>query len=215
MMVYVLSLYAVLVAALTGAEVLERPMAQRVMKPAAALGFILIAAMSGALDHSYGQIIFAGLIACAIGDILLLSRKSHRLFLAGMAAFALGHVAYLQAFIPLQVDRDFISRPSQGAVTVVVSFAVLAWLIPHLPKKMRLVVPIYVIIILLMVIMALGLPLEGPLAFAMVGAVLFAISDIFVARDRFILRNPKNALAITPLYFGAQALIGLSTRAFS
>ena len=97
---------------------------------------------------------------------------------------------------------------------VIGSSAVYAWLRPHLPKKMRFVVPLYLFIILLMVLVALGLPLSRPLVFAMVGALLFAISDIFVARDRFVSPTPKNALAITPLYFGAQALIALSTAGF-
>ena len=64
-----------------------------------------------------------------------------------------------------------------------------------------------------MVINALGLPMRGPLRLAMIGAVMFAMSDVFVARDRFVTPTPLNALAITPLYFGAQALIALSTTA--
>jgi len=65
-----------------------------------------------------------------------------------------------------------------------------------------------------MVITALGLPMRGPLSLAMIGALMFAVSDIFVARDRFVSPDPKNALAITPLYFAAQALIALSTLGF-
>jgi len=66
------------------------------------------------------------------------------------------------------------------------------------------------IAIALMSIHALRLPTQGPLLLAMIGAVMFAVSDVFVGRDRFVSTNPKNALAITPLYFGAQALIALS-----
>jgi len=43
-----------------------------------------------------------------------------------------------------------------------------------------------------------------------IAALAFATSDYFVGMDRFI--DPKKywALAITPLYFGAQALFAMS-----
>ena len=72
-------------------------------------------------------------------------------------------------------------------------------------------VGIYTAIILMMVLNAIDLPLTRPILFAMIGAIMFAISDMFVARDRFVNRDAKNAIAITPLYFGAQALLALST----
>lgn len=211
-MVYVLSLYAVLVASLTAAEVLEKRVAQRVLKPLAALGFLIIAFFSTALFTTYGQIIFAGLLACAVGDIFLLSRKSPKLFLAGMAAFAIGHLAYSTAFLSYQTaDLTPQGFVFYGAV-ILGSLGFYIWLRPRLPKDMRLAVAIYTLIILAMVVSALGLMPLGYSLYAMIGAVLFAISDIFVARDRFVKRDPKNALAITPLYFGAQALIAISTR---
>jgi uncharacterized membrane protein YhhN len=77
---------------------------------------------------------------------------------------------------------------------------------------MRIPVSVYFFIILIMVVNALRLPMDGPLLLAMIGAVLFAVSDVFVGRDRFVSPSPKNALVITPLYFGAQALIALSTQ---
>ena len=214
MMTYFLMAYAGLVGALTLAEFKENRLAQRVLKPAAALGFILMALLWGNLDDLYGRLILFGLIACAAGDVFLLSRTSPNLFLAGMAAFALGHLSYLAVFIAAQ-DTPFTTGRLVVTGLVIFAFAgVFVWLKPHLPKEMRLPVIAYVIIILLMVITALGLPMRGPLSLAMIGALMFAVSDIFVARDRFVSPTPKNALAITPLYFGAQALIALSTVGF-
>lgn len=215
MMVYVLSLYAVLVAALTAAEVLEKPIAQRVLKPAAALGFIAIALLMDILSTLYGQLILLGLVACAFGDVFLLSRHSQRLFLAGMMAFALGHFAYLTAFVTITEQSLRLGSIIGSIFTIFIGVAVYSWLKPHLPDRMRLPVKLYFFIILIMVINALRLPAHGPLLLAMIGAVLFAVSDVFVGRDRFVSPNPKNALAITPLYFGAQGLIALSTQAFS
>lgn len=215
MMVYVLAIYAVLITGLTAAEVLENQRAQRVLKPIAALGFISIALIIGVPSSPYGQLILLGLLACAFGDVFLLSRKSQGLFLAGMIAFAFGHFAYLTAFVLLPRGLPSVTNFILSGVVIFVGFGVHAWLKPHLPKSMRIPVAVYFIIILIMVLNAIRLPTSGPLLLAMIGAVLFAVSDVFVGRDRFVSPNPKNALAITPLYFGAQALIALSTQAFS
>lgn len=215
MMVYVLGFYTLLVGALTAAELKERRIAQRILKPAAAFGFILIALMVGVSSSLYGQLILLGLVACAFGDVFLLSRQSQRLFLVGMVAFALGHFAYLTAFVTLNEPALSLGQIIASAIAILAGIAVFSWLKPHLPDKMRLPVTFYVFIILIMVSNALRLPAQGPLLLAMIGAVLFAVSDVFVGRDRFVSPDPKNALAITPLYFGAQALIALSTQAFS
>lgn len=205
------ALYICLVFGLVWAEFKDARIAQRLLKPLAAMGFIAIALLSGALDTQYGKIILFGLMVCAAGDVFLLSRNSEKLFLAGMASFAIGHLTYLSAFVPLQVGGMSAARLATIAVVMFGGSAIFAWLKLNLPKDMKIAVPIYVFIILLMVINALGLPLRGPLRLAMIGAVMFAVSDIFVARDRFVTPTPINALAITPLYFGAQALIALST----
>jgi len=90
MMIFTLGSYVILVVALTMAEFFENRGAQNCLKPMAALGFIAIALMSGVPSVLYGQLILLGLIACAFGDVFLLSRKSQALFVAGMAAFAIG-----------------------------------------------------------------------------------------------------------------------------
>lgn len=207
-----LILYALLTAGLTIAEYREDRRAQYFLKPLCALGFLILALQAGALETQYGQIILIGLLACAVGDILLLSRTSEKLFTAGMIAFALGHFAYLTAFVPFE-------GPEFGAIDWVIDGGIIVgalgfygWLAPHLPKPMIWPVRIYTAIILFMVLNAIDLPASPPLLFAMIGAGMFAVSDMFVARDRFVAREPLNALAITPLYFGAQALFALSTQ---
>lgn len=212
-MTVTLILYACLVLALTAAEVTETRKAQIWLKPLAALAFLFIAFSSTALLSPYGQIIFAGLAACAIGDVCLLSRRSPKLFLAGMGAFALGHIAYLSAFLTQQTSEFSTNRLVMSVVVILGTASFYVWLRPKLPRDMRVAVTFYTLIILAMVIGALGLLPMGHMRYAMIGAVIFAISDMFVARDRFVTRDPKNAIAITPLYFGAQALIALSAKA--
>jgi len=199
----ILTFYGLIVLALTTAEYKLSRGAQAWLKPLAAVLFILIAIFSGALYWHYGRWILAGLVACAMGDILLLSRDSETRFQLGMAAFAIGHILYICAFYSLASAAGI----SLLAVIPLIAGAVyFLWIKDKLPNSMRVPVALYSLIIIFMVAKSLGMkPLIIPLA-----AILFAISDMFVARDRFVDDSPKNALMITPLYFGAQALFALS-----
>lgn len=206
-----LLLYGAFVAALTAAEYRRDRRAQYLLKPACALGFILIALLSGAFESLYGQIILAGLCFCAIGDVALLSRKSQTAFLLGMAAFAIGHFLYGYSF--LKLGLAFVTENSSpfqilslGAfITVLFFFSPLS-IAQHAPNSIKIAIVFYTLIILVMCMLAV-LTLQPMLIAA---ALLFAISDICVGRDRFISEKSWHALAITPLYFGAQALFALS-----
>ncbi len=203
----VLSLYALLVAALTFAEYKQHRSAQSFLKPLAALGFIVIALLASAQDWSFGRWILAGLISCAIGDVLLLSRESPLKFKLGMAAFAIGHVLYTVAFFHHPAFSFSGTKYALAILPVLAGLAYFLWIHNKLPSDFKIPVAIYSVIIVTMVIASFGVPLwMVPLA-----ASLFAISDMFVARDRFVDDAPANALAITPLYFGAQALFALAS----
>ena len=204
-----LLIYSLVVLALLIAELRQDRRAQYFFKPLAAFGFVILALQFGALESTYGIIVLLGLIACAVGDVFLLSRKSENLFKAGMAAFALGHIFYMTA-LGLQFEGLEIDGYVVTGLTLVSATGFFLWLKPHLDKDMIGLTLIYTVIISLMVIASVArfnyfLKYAAPL-----GAILFAISDMFVAKDRFVNPNPKNALAITPLYFGAQALFAFS-----
>ena len=207
-----LTLYGCVVAALLMSELRNHRRAQILFKPLAALGFILLALTYGAFGSLYGQVILAGWIFCAAGDVCLLSRKSQAAFLLGMGAFALGHLAYLSAFVTVQADLVSAKMMIVSVVAIFGGYGFYSWLKPHLPQDMRVPVALYSVLIIVMVIRAFGLPWAEALRFAPIAAVMFAVSDMFVARDRFVTRDAKNALAITPLYFGAQALFALSVQ---
>jgi len=98
-----LFLYVFAVLALLVSELKEDRRAQFFFKPLAAFGFVLLALQFGALETVYGKYILAGFIACAVGDVFLLARKSQRLLIAGMAAFAFGHIIYSFGFMASKV----------------------------------------------------------------------------------------------------------------
>jgi uncharacterized membrane protein YhhN len=66
----------------------------------------------------------------------------------------------------------------------------------------------YVVVISAMLAAAVGVAPDRPSA--SVGAALFAISDLAVARDNFVVREFANRAAGLPLYYAGQILIALS-----
>ena len=93
----------------------------------------------------------------------------------------------------------------------IVAIAILRWLWPHLPDGMRPAVAAYVIAISLMVILASG-TITGFGPQLAIGAVMFAVSDIFVARERFVTSSVANRLWGLPLYYAAQIVLALSVQ---
>ena len=206
-----LVLYGLVVLALLMAELREDRRAQFFFKPLAAFGFVILALQFGALESIYGQYILAGLIACAVGDVLLLSRKSQKLFIGGMATFALGHIIYSFGFMAYGLEPNVVQyngRTPAGTAILGITLCLFGavYIIPKTVSDMKLPVCIYTVIITVMLVLAV-LTANRFIAF---GAFLFATSDFFVGMDRFVVPKKIWALLITPLYFGAQALFAIS-----
>jgi uncharacterized membrane protein YhhN len=178
-----------------------------VFKPVASLAFVAAGLAAGLLDSPMGTALLAGLVLSALGDVFLIPR-SERCFLAGVGAFALGHIAYSWAFVTGGI-RFGVEAASAAGVTL---GAGLVFLGPLRGKMGAIAAPvaIYVLVISAMVGLsvghhaALGAPQSLQLA---VGAAAFAASDLSVARDRFDARAFINRAWGLPLYYGAQLLI--------
>lgn len=186
-------------AGLLWAEVRDRARPRAIFKIGCSLGFLAVPLTLG-LGTSYARLVFAGLVLSALGDALLLS-AARRAFLAGLAAFLAAHLAYAAAFAPL-------SSPSPWAAAALAAAAalVLRWLWPHV-GDMRIPVLAYAAALSAMLWLALGVPRPGVRA----GALLFYLSDLGVARDRFVRAGVANRLAALPLYYAGQYLLALST----
>jgi uncharacterized membrane protein YhhN len=201
------------VAALLVAEARGARIWIAVAKLGAAASFVAAALSWGALSSDYGQVMLAGLLLCALGDALLLPPGRGVSFQLGIGAFLLGHVAYGWAFLGL---------PSQGgalvaaaAALLVFAVVVLRWLRPHVPADFRFSVGAYVIVISAMVVTAVGAVAGGAPWVVAIGAIGFALSDLSVARARFISPGFVNAVWGLPLYFGSQLLLAWSVASFS
>ena len=181
-----------------------------IFKTLAALGFIITALECGALASSYGVIILVGLILCLGGDVLLIT-KSNSIFLMGIGSFLLGHVAFAVAFASVGIDNN--SALMSSLPMGIIAILVLRWLWPHLDGLMQKAVPAYILAITLMVILSIGCAIQHNAPWVAAGAIGFMLSDLAVARERFVSSGFINKIWGTPLYFGAQVVIAMTTAA--
>lgn len=183
------------------------PHMRRPVKMLASTGFIAVAVSAGALDTAYGRWVLLGLTCCWLGD-LLLTFDSRAHFLAGLTAFLLAHVIYGLAFTVRGI----------AAVGVLLSIAplfaagaaVFRWLRPHLEPALRAPVLAYVVVISLMVAAAFGTVAHDPDWRIAAGASFFYVSDVAVARNRFVAPEFTNRAWGLPLYYAGQMLLALS-----
>ncbi|MFK7894252.1 MAG: lysoplasmalogenase family protein [Myxococcota bacterium] len=195
----------VAVAALLVAERVESRSGIAVAKLIAAACFIGFALACGALETPYGRVLLCGLVLCALGDALLLPPGQTIWFQLGIGSFLLGHLAYAIAFYQLGLDgKVFIIA---GAALTAFALATLRWLRPHVPAELGVAVVAYIVVICGMVTTAVAASAAGAPSAIALGAVLFAASDLSVARDRFIQASWMNAGWGLPAYFAAQMIL--------
>jgi uncharacterized membrane protein YhhN len=195
------------IAALAGLLVAEACDAHRlaaVCKPLASTGFVGAAVAAGALGTPYGRAVLAALVLSWIGDVLLLSQRPGP-FLGGLGSFLLAHIAFGIAF----VQRGTAPLWTLAALALLVLPALLVdrWLRPHVPAHLKIPVRAYIVVITGMLALAAGTFGAGATPLIFVGALAFYLSDLSVARDRFLQEAFVNRLWGLPLYYAAQLLL--------
>jgi uncharacterized membrane protein YhhN len=160
----------------------------------------------------YATWILVGLVLCLAGDVLL-AVPGQRAFRLGLGAFLLGHLAYVLAFMRISTPNGLVFWT--GTVIVLgASALVFGWLEPFL-GRLRGAVRAYVAVISLMLIGALAVAVNPGLrgagrALIATGALLFYVSDLFVARHRFVRPQFANRLYGLPLYYAGQFMLAFS-----
>lgn len=139
-----------------------------------------------------------GLLFCAAGDVLL-----EIYFQAGMAAFAVGHLFYIFAFLEWgrimgPNKRDF----PMAVIVALISLGLMAWFYPGMGD---LLIPALLYQVIITVMVATAFTVKAPML-ARLGAVMFMISDTLIALGLFTdLKAPPGSVWIT--YAGAQIMI--------
>ena len=195
-------LAAVLV--LLAVDRLALPLGRVVAKLAASSCFVLVAVALGAHRSTYGQLILGALVLGWIGDALLLSRAP-KAFMGGLAVFLLSHGLFAAAFVSGALSVQ--AMGTAAVVAAVFGAVVLRWLLPHAPQAFKGPVLAYVVVILCMCVAAAGHAFASQRWAVLAGALLFAASDLSVARDRFVAPGYVNRLWGWPTYFAAQLVL--------
>lgn len=151
--------------------------------------------------------ILAGLVFSLAGDIFLMLPSDR--FIAGLVSFLLAHVAYVCAFASVAGRPDSLLAP---ALFGLYGIALLRALWPHL-GSLKVPVIVYALALLVMGWQAVEQLLETgsqSALLAVVGAVLFILSDSALAWNRFAGPFRAAQAVILGTYFTAQWLIALS-----
>jgi uncharacterized membrane protein YhhN len=173
--------------------------------------FVVAALIQPHAVPSYYHWVLAGLVWGLVGDVCL-ALKGKSAFRAGLVAFLLGHILYVVAFVGLTRLSDWLT-PAH-LIIAAASAGVFWWLRPHL-GAMLVPVALYIIVISGMLAAAWvaflnpDLPRGGAVTL-LLGALCFYLSDLFVARDRFVRSEFANRALGLPLYYCGQFLIAFS-----
>ncbi|WP_371228726.1 lysoplasmalogenase [Roseovarius sp. 2305UL8-3] len=167
---------------------------------------VLLLVVAAALVNAPVALIVA-LALCAIGDFFL-SLEGERSFLAGVAAFAAGHIAYIVLFISHPAS-DSAGVPVWAIAVLFLFAAIMMALLYRHAGSLRFAVLAYVLVIAGMGVAAMSVPSSGALWLALPAALMFMASDTVLATEMFLLRSDHPLRKVTPfivwaLYWLAQ-----------
>ena len=173
--------------------------------------FIFTAVVQSHPILPFYRLLLIAMIFCLAGDVLL-ALRGEKMFLYGLVSFLLGHLFYAGAFFH---TAGFNRWTVFGlAISVSAGGGVFLWLRSHL-GAMKIPVILYILVISGMVAGAGSLMAADELNLpgrwlALVGALNFYLSDVFVARQRFLKTEFSNRLIGLPLYYSGQFLLAFS-----
>lgn len=155
-----------------------------------------------------------GLFLSWVGDVLLLWEQEHALFfIGGLVAFLIAHLSYGSTFWRFARKNGALWLPQRPHVflgLLALGLSAYGLLFPHL-GELRIPVAFYVLAILSMSIAARMVMEQSHYAlggrFLFGGALLFMLSDILLAIDKFMGHFPLSGLLIMMTYVGAQTLL--------
>jgi uncharacterized membrane protein YhhN len=173
-------------------------------KPLVLSSLLVVAVVLGATGSTAGIWLLVALVFGLLGDVALLSDSLPR-FRAGVAAFLVGHLAYLACFASLGLPRPAWSWA--GLAVLAAALFATRGVVPatHRLEGPALSVPVavYSVVIGAMQLCAwfTGVPLVA------LGASVFVVSDAVLSIDRFVRPVPHARLILMVTYHVGQALI--------
>lgn len=178
--------------------------------------------MRMASDKGFALWIVLGLIMGMGGDICLnlryvFKKQGKMIFMVGIALFMLGQILYLAALMPIAPHTLVYSLPAG----LVAAALLLIWLLRQIEVggALKIFGSVYIAVVALMAAVATGLFINAPgekgLLLFMIGALLFAASDVVLVLNQFGKRKGKTLRTVNlSLYYVGQLLIALSLQLF-
>ena len=171
---------------------------------------LCLLAFRGPHNRRYARLVLAALLFSLLGDVLLMLDE---LFLPGLLAFFVAQIFYVAAF--WTDTRVYKGDLLAGIVILLVSGCIFIYLQPYLESALIIPVAGYMLVISVMVWRAVGTssrPMFQPRQVQLIvaGAILFYISDLVLAINRFAWNVPWSSLIIMVTYFAAQYLLASS-----
>jgi uncharacterized membrane protein YhhN len=182
------------------------------LKPLTTLLIIGVAA-TGPLGQPYTQWLLVALALSLCGDVFLMfgdgARTSDRAFIAGLVSFLLAHLAFVWAF------AQGLRAPELPGWLAIVVFYAAGLLLVLLPRAGALKLPVlaYCLVLAAMVFAAAARHAsfgDTNSLLAVLGALLFLVSDSLLGVRRFVGRFRFAQAAILSTYWGAIGLIAAS-----
>jgi uncharacterized membrane protein YhhN len=216
--IYSIPVLVVIVFFLIRAEILGKRRQTYVLKPISTLIVIAVALLSflePAQNLTYAIGVLLGLLLSFGGDVALMFQENRKAFTIGLVFFLLAHVAYTAVFGLL--GRSSAWDALSALVLLVVGVGFYTLLKPNL-GPMRIPVVVYIIVISIMVNRAVSTLVSpafggGQAMMVTAGAVLFYVSDVILAANRFWKPWKYHRISLA-FYYSGQLLIALAASYF-
>lgn len=166
---------------------------------------ILYALMQSAVESKkYKILIMTGLFICMLADGLIYW------FIVGLITFLIGHIWYIVAFRHIKTS----TIPKWAAILLICyGIGMAIWIAGTLWTKGDFVLAAAVILYIIVILSMGWNAFQTDNKFAIIGAILFIISDSVLAINRFIVDVPFSDVLIMISYYGAQFLFAYSIHA--
>ena len=182
-----------------------------VLKPLTTLLIAGIAlAIPTPISSLYRWLVIAGLLCSLAGDVFLMLRGD-RYFIFGLASFLVAHLFYIAAY---RSRGDFGLTWWLGLLYLAYAATLLYLLWPHI-GDVRIAVVVYAAVLMVMGWQAAEMWLtwrDWSALAAMLGAVLFLLSDSTLALNKFRAPVNQSSVIVMSTYWAAQLLIAWSVR---
>ena len=206
---YAITLFTIILAILhLRAEYTKNLTQIYIFKPLTTLSIIVLCLVqSPEVSLLYQYVVLTGLVFSLGGDVFLMFPSDQ--FIKGLVSFLLAHICYIVAF---SSECGFRLHLVYIVPIIGIGSIILRILLPH-TGKMTAPVIVYSIVILMMLWQALerwGTVRSQSSILAVLGAILFVVSDVILAYNRFVKPFKSARLLNLSTYYCAQWLIALS-----